>query len=227
MTSSGAEPDVLKNMEVFALGALQGTLTYKLFYVDGELDDDFKKNLVEQVNHRAFQVLEPEDEDEERYGWVPIENPLNIEFDLYNILFDHFINLGLRHDKWSVPSNLLKAHVSQAEREYMADNDKERLSKFEKEDIKAMVHKKLRERSLPRMKVIDMSWDIQSGRVRFWNQSDKTCELFQGLFEDTFGLKLLPANPYINAIKLDLTPDELTELPEVQPTDFVGATATT
>ena len=113
------------------MGALQGTLTYKLFFVQGELEDDFKKTLVESVERRAFEELDAEAEEEERYGWVPIENPLRVEFDTFNILFDNFINLGLRHDKWSVPSALLKAHVSRAEQEYMLDNNKERLSKFD------------------------------------------------------------------------------------------------
>ncbi len=209
------------------MGALQGTLSYKLFYVDGDLDDNFKSELIEKISHRAFEALDPEDEDTERYGWVPIENPLRIEFELFNVLFNDFINLGLRHDKWSVPSSLLKAHVAQTERTFMIENNKERLSKFEKEDIKKLVFKELRERSLPRMSVIDMSWDIQGKRVRFWNQSAKTCELFQGLFEDTFGLKLLPANPYITALQLDLSPEFVGDLALVDPSDFVGAESVT
>jgi len=204
------------------MGALQGTLTYKLFFVQGELEDDFKKTLVESVERRAFEELDAEAEEEERYGWVPIENPLRVEFDTFNILFDNFINLGLRHDKWSVPSALLKAHVSRAEQEYMLDNNKERLSKFEREDIKAIVYKKLKEKSLPRMKVIDMSWDIQSGRVRFWNQSNKTIELFQGLFEDTFNLKLHPASPFIHAKELGLSDEQMETIADVEPTNFVG-----
>lgn len=202
------------------MGALQGTLTYKLFYVEGELEKDFKEALVESVNKRAFEPLDAEAEEEERYGWVPIENPLRVEFDLYNVLFDQFINLGLRQDKWGVPSGLLKAHVAQAESEYMVDNNKERVSKFEREDIKAMIYKKLKEKSWPRMKVVDMSWDLESGRVRFWSQSAKTCELFQGLFEDTFGLKLIPASPYIHALQLELTPEQLGRLADISPSDF-------
>ena len=207
------------------MGALYGTLSYKLFYVDGEPPDDFKETLVSRIAERAFEPLDAEHEDEERYGWVPIENPLRVEFELFNVLFDHFINLGLRHDKWSVPSNLLKAHVAQAERTFMDDHAKERLSKFEREDIKKLVFKELRERSLPRMGVIDMSWDLQAGRVRFWNHSSKTCELFQGLFEDTFNLKLLPANPYISALQLDLPADLIGQLAAVEPCDFVAQSA--
>lgn len=202
------------------MGALQGTLTYKLFYLEEEVPDDFLQGVLERIRHRAFEPLDPDEEEEERYGWVPIENPLRVEFEHFNVVFDHFINLGLRHDKYALPSALVKAHVAQSERDYMVQHDKERLSKFEKEDIKLMVRKQLKARSLPRMKVIDMSWDFHSGRVRFFNQSAKTCELFQGLFEDTFGLKLYPANPYINARDLDLSPEQLERLSLVDPSVF-------
>lgn len=204
------------------MGALQGTLTYKLFYIEEELPPDFLQTILERVRKRAFEPLDPEEEEEERYGWVPIENPLRVEFEHFNVVFDHFINLGLRHDKYTLPSALVKAHVAQSERDYMTQHEKERLSKFEKEDIKLMVRKQLKARSLPRMKVIDMSWDFHSGRVRFFNQSAKTCELFQGLFEDTFGLKLYPASPYINARDLDLTPEQLERLSLVDPSIFAS-----
>ena len=72
-----------------------------------------------------------------------------------------------------------------------------------------MVKRRLKEQQLPRMRIIDMSWDIRAGRVRFWSQSNKMCELFQGFFQDTFGPKLLPGNPYINAVELELEPDEV------------------
>ena len=48
------------------------------------------------------------------------------------MLFDHFINLSLRHDRYVIPSALLNAHVAEAEREYLRENEKKKLSKFEK-----------------------------------------------------------------------------------------------
>ncbi len=202
------------------MGALQGTLTYTLFYVKGETEDGFVEKVVDMVEERAFKPLDPEQEDEEHYGWVPVESPLRVEFERHNIVFDNFVNLGLRHDKYAIPGGLLKAHVSQAERQYMVDHNKERVTKFEREDIKVMVRAGLKEKSLPRMKVIDMSWDMTAGRVRFWNQSPKTCELFQELFKDTFGLDLVPANPYTTAIEIELTPDQVEMLVAVEPATF-------
>ncbi|RVU42988.1 hypothetical protein EA187_14225 [Lujinxingia sediminis] len=203
------------------MGALSGTLSYKLFYVQGEVPENWQELYLQQIRKNAFKPLKPEDEEEVSEGWVPVERPLQISFDLHTLLFDHFINLGFRQDKYAIPSALLKAHVEEAEREYMIQNDKQRLSKFEREDIKIMVKRKLKEKQLPRMKVIDMSWDLQKGRVRFWSQSGNVCELFQGYFEDTFGLKLLPGNPYINAVQLEPGPEKIEELAVVEPTNFI------
>jgi recombination associated protein RdgC len=205
------------------MGALQGTLTYKLFYVQGELSETWQEEIVEKIKQRAFEPLDPDADEEERYGWVPIETPLKVEFELHKVVFDHFLNLGLRQDKYAIPSALLKAHIEEAERVYMQENSKERLSKFEREDIRDLVRKQLKRLMLPRMGVIDMSWDVQSKRVRFWSQSNKSCELFQGLFEDTFGLKILPANPYIDALQLELAPELVARLGEVDPANFLGA----
>ena len=71
------------------------------------------------------------------------------------------------------------------------------------------------------MKVTDMSWNMTRNEVRFWSQSPKLCELFQGYFEDTFGLKLMPAGPYVTGMQLPLEPDQLAALATVEPTNFV------
>ncbi|MGM0555492.1 MAG: recombination-associated protein RdgC [Myxococcota bacterium] len=203
------------------MGAISGTLSYKLFHVQGDLPRNWKERYVEAVNQHAFEELTPDNEDEESMGWVVIDRPLQTEVDLYSMLFDHFINLSLRHDRYVVPSALLNAHVTEAEREYLRENEKKKLSKFEQEDIKEMVKRRLKEQQLPRMRIIDMSWDIRAGRVRFWSQSNKMCELFQGFFQDTFGPKLLPGNPYINAVELGLDTDKVETLQGVEPTNFV------
>ena len=41
--------------------------------------------------------------------------------------------------------------------------------------------------------------------VRFWSQSPKALESMMELFEDTFGLPLLPESPAASAISLGLT----------------------
>jgi DNA recombination-dependent growth factor C len=207
------------------VGAISGTLSYKLFYVQGEIPKDWKDRFVQSVAQHAFEELSPESDEEESTGWVVIDRPLHVDFDLHSMLFNHFINLSLRQDRYAVPSGLLNAHFGEAVREYMVENNKNKLSKFEKDDIKEMVKRRLKEKQFPRMRITDMSWDMRTGRVRFWGHSNKTCELFQGFFEDTSGLKILPANPYINAVESGLEPEEVEALQMVEPSNFVGQRA--
>ena len=73
---------------------------------------------------------------------------------------------------------------------------------------------------LPSMKTIDMSWNVHTGVVRFWNQSGKVCEAFSDLFEDTFGMRLVPDNPYIGALQYELTDKQTERLAEIEVTIF-------
>ena len=203
------------------MGAFQGNLTYKLFFVEGDLPDSWKDHYLAQIDHLKFEPLTPESDADESMGWVEIERPLRSDFMLSNVVYNDFINLGFRRDKYSIPSALLKAHLSEAFREYREQNQKERLTKFEKDDIKTLVQKRLREQSLPAMKVVDMSWEMSTGRVRFWSQSNSLCELFQEYWEDTFDLRLIPANPYIYGLQFNLGDIELERLATVEPSNFV------
>ena len=62
-----------------------------------------------------------------------------------------------------------------------------------------MVTRRLRERFLPSMKVIDFSWNVNAKVVRFFAQSTKMHELFEELFDTTFGLELVLDGAYTAA----------------------------
>lgn len=203
------------------MGVFSGSLSYKTFYVHGELPDDWKTRYVERIRHHSFDPLDPSDEDGVSEGWVPLDRPLETEFDLYSILYDHYLTLGFRRDKYTIPKALLDAHIAEAEREYRVKNDKDKLSKYERDDIATIVERELREKQLPKMRVIDMCWDIRNDRVRFWSQANARCETFQQLFEKTFEVDLVRANPYTNAVELGVEGDRLETLKELEPTNFI------
>lgn len=203
------------------MGAFSGSLTYKLFFVQGDPPDNWKKLFVERVNLNAFEELQPDSDDDESIGWVPLEQPLETQFDMPDMIYDNFLNLGLRRDRWSLPKALRDAHVAEAEKEYRQKNDKDKLSKYEREDIEHMVLRRLREKTLPKMRVIDMSWNVRSGRVRFWSHANKLGELFQGLFHETFEMELMPASPYVNAVEQGLASHRVEQLQVAEPTNFI------
>lgn len=206
------------------MGALKGTITYTKLYVRGELPDGFRDSFVERIRLRAFQPLTVEDDAEQRAGWCSIEDPLDTELDHNTIYYNSYLNLGLRTDRWVIPGPLLKAHLAEAQREHLAKRGRDRLSKREKEEIRVTVSRRLRRQVLPVMGVVDLSWNLITGVVRFWSQSPKALESMMELFEDTFGLPLLPESPAASAISLGLSAAQQQALEALTPTVFHAAT---
>ncbi len=202
------------------MGALSGSISYSRFFVDGELPPDFRAVFTEAVQLACFQPLSPDEEEEESRGWVNIEHLLDWDFDPTKIFYNEYLNVALRIDKWRIPGNLLKAHCVEAERRWMRDQGKSRIGRRVRNDIKAVVSAELKRQILPSTKTIDVSWNVNTGVVRFWNQSALACEEFMGFFEDTFGLRLVPDSPYLGALQYGLDDEASALLASLEPTHF-------
>ena len=205
------------------MGALAGPLTVAKLSVQGQLPDDFKESFVKRIQLRAFQPLTPEEDVEERIGWTAISSPLDLELSHENVFYNSYLNLGLRVDKWRLPSTILKAHVVAAQRERLEKTGKERLSKTEKDEILARVSLRLKKKLMPTMRAFDFSWNLDTMTAWFWSQSPRTVEMLSVLFEQTFGLELVLHSPYIAATELDLTKSERAALSAVEATPFHAA----
>jgi recombination associated protein RdgC len=187
------------------LGALKGSISYSKFYVTGELPDGFRDRFVERVRLRAFQPLTPDGDAEPKAGWCSIENPLDCELDHGKIFWNTYLNLGFRIDRFQIPAPLFKAHLQEAEREHREKRGRQRLGRREKEELRAIVARRLRQKLLPVMKVVDLSWNLETGVLRFWSQSPGAHEALEELFEDTFERKLVPESPFTAARSLGLS----------------------
>jgi recombination associated protein RdgC len=204
------------------LGALKGSISFAKFYVRGDLPEAFRDAFVEGIRLRAFRPLVVEEEDEQRAGWCSVENPLDCDLDHGKVFFNSYLNLGLRIDRWQIPSPLFKAHFGEAEREHLAKRGREKLSRREKEELTAVVSRRLRAQLLPVMKVIDLSWNLDTGVVRFWNQSPRVHEALSELFEDTFRLDLVPESPYTAAARIGLSEAHVRAFETLQPAVFTS-----
>jgi hypothetical protein len=161
-----------------------------------------------------------EEDDEQRTGWCSIENPLDCDLDHHKVFYNSYLNLGLRTDRWQIPAPLFKAHFGEAERAYLKKRGRERLSKRDKEELRAVVSRKLRAQLMPAMKVIDLSWNLEMGVVRFWNQSSRVHEGLSELFADTFELELVPESPYTVACEIGLSDAHARAFQTLKPTLF-------
>lgn len=204
------------------MGARKGSITYSLFYVDGTPPTGFRESYLEQVREFAFRALTPESEEDTSHGWTALDDMLSTDFSKENVFVGEYICLGMRTDRWALPGALLRAHVERRIGEVKREHDKAKLFRSEKVAIREEVTRQLKRKTLPSAAVVDMVWAIDRGEVRFWSQSSRAVELFESLFESTFGLRLVPDNPYISALNCGLDDQRVGALAAVEPAVFTS-----
>ena len=214
------------------MGALEGSLTYKTFYVQGEPPNDFQNDYLRHLSEHFFEPLSPVGEEERTTGWVPAQDPIATEFRRDQVFFNQYVVFAYRIDKWSLPAPWVKAKTRQAIAQRLpeltaeeAEKQKEdgklrpsaKLSKREKDKIKLEVITEIKHQILPTMKIIDVVWNINECTLRFWSTSPKICDEFVDLFEATFGLKLDPDSPFLMARQLGFSEKQLEEMVSAEP----------
>ena len=100
---------------------------------------------------------------------------------------------------------MLKQRLREAEAAYLEKKGRERLGRAEKAELKEMVSRKLRKQMSPATRMIDVSWSMNEGVVRFFSHAEKAGAQMMELFTKTFGLKLVPEAPYTTAARLGLS----------------------
>ena len=202
------------------MGVLNGSITYTLFHVDGELPDRYTEEFLDKIREFEFRPLTPESEDDTSMGWVRVDDMLRWDFDKDSVFRAGHLLLSMRTDKWSLPGALLRATVAQRVEQFAAEKGRVKLSKLEKDTIRETVRREFKGQMLPSAGAIDMAWDLERGQLRLWSQSGRVKESFLELFESTFGLRLHENGPYMAARALDLSSSELQAIGRVEYEDF-------
>jgi hypothetical protein len=182
----------------------RGPLTYRRLFV-GHTETSVdplraETRTLELLTANAFVPMDPEGEATERAGWCRSDDAFDLTFTNDNIFFNDFINLGLRIDRWAIPSSLLRAKCREAEAAYLVKKGRDRITKKERAEIKDMVARKLRAALAPTTRLIEVSWDVVAGVVRVFSHSDAILALVGELFQQTFFAKLTAESPYVAAV---------------------------
>jgi len=204
------------------MGAFKGPLTCTKFYVRGEPSGRYRERFIKTIRLRTFQELSADEDDvEERFGWTAPGAILDLDLDQSKVFCDHYLNLGFRYDRWRLPSTLLKAQLAAAQQEFMQRHGVERIGRKNKDELKQRIVRRLRKKSFPSMRLVDLSWNLDSGVVWFWNQSPKMHERLCALFEQTFQLTLAVQSPFVLASEIGLGEPKLKQLVALEPTWIV------
>ena len=200
------------------MAALSGSLTYARLFVEGELPADYRERFIETLRLRAMKPLEADDDMPERSGWCALHDPYELALDYEQVFYNNFLNLGFRTDRWSIPASLLRANIREAEAAHLERKGRERLSKREREEIKEFVLRQMRRQTTPVVRVVDFSWSLEEGVVRFFSHSQRPTLTMMELFTKTFGLKLVPEAPFTLAARLGLSEEQQRGWDALEPT---------
>ncbi|MDI1477303.1 hypothetical protein [Polyangium sp. y55x31] len=199
------------------MGALRGSLTFSRFYVTGDIPDDVPGTTLKRIRANAFQPLSPDDEKNEGAGWANIDDPFDTDLDHEKVFYNEYVCLGLRLDRWAIPSSLLKQHLREAEQALLAKKGLERLGRQAKADLKTMVVRKLRRQLVPSLKSYDVVWNLRTNVLHLYSQSERIATLLDDLFKRTFKVDLVPESPGTAADRLGLDAKEARAFAGLEP----------
>ncbi|BCR03482.1 exonuclease [Desulfuromonas versatilis] len=184
------------------MGILSNTVSICQFRVVGEppaeelgpwAGECLAKNAFQPIDHGAEELS---------FGWVEVDDPKHWEFASPRVYWrDHYLVFSLRRDQRRVPAALLKAHLEEAEAEFLAAHPGlQRVPKQKREELKEAVRGSLLARTLPTPAIFDAVWDTRNGQLTLASLSAKAVELFENLFKQTFeGLRLVTVHPFARA----------------------------
>jgi len=194
------------------MGILFNTISICQLRVAGDRPD---KDLYEWVSDRLaqnnFKSID-NTTDEMSSGWVHLDDSSKNSFAYPRAFWrDHYVAFTLRRDQRRLPSVLFRAHLKNAESEFLAAHPgMRRVPKQKREELSEAVRSALYAKTLPVPSTYDAVWDTRSGLVTFTSLSPKVMELFENHFKNTFdGLRLLMLHPFSRAERVlrdDLKP---------------------
>lgn len=186
------------------MSALSGSLSYARFFVPGELPRDFLDDSHAKILHHVMRPLVADEPDLERSGWCVLGDAIDVSMARDRVFLDGYLNLGFRTDRWAIPGALLRTKLRQASSAYLEQKGRTRLSRRERTELKEVVARELRKKLVPTTRVVDFSWSLEEGVVRFFSHAKSATEAMLELFERTFGLALVPESPHTLGQRLGL-----------------------
>jgi DNA recombination-dependent growth factor C len=175
------------------MGALAGSISVRRYKILDPLPPDARQRFARGLRAHAFQPLDPKAEADRSVGWVCIGAPDDADLRADKLFFvaagGEQLRVSLRIDVLKPPPAEVRRQLQARVAEKEAEQGR-KLSRREKSALKDDVVHKLRQRTFPRVRVVDTVWNLDSGRLYFWSQTKSINELFVDQFVRAFGLRL-------------------------------------
>ena len=174
------------------MGLVSGGLNGRRFRITTPLPEGFRDLFLEGARSYAFPEPVPPFGAEPLVGWVNLFDPADRDIELNSLLYDRYVALSMRVDKKAVNGKFFQIALTRRIAEVCEERGIEKLSKDQKQDIKDALEAELLRQALPSVSLHDIAWDTHTGDVIVFATSEATLELFRGLVDDSFGVRLHP-----------------------------------
>lgn len=172
------------------MGISSGSVSYLRFVAD-PVPDGFEEPYCDALREHRFREIDLHGDLDKQSGWVQFDDAFAADWDPDTLVSrTGMIFLRLRVDTLTIPAVTLKAYTDLAARQRQTELGRDKLIKRETDALKLEVKKALRKRSLPRMQLLEIVWNVATGEVRLMSTARAGADLFSDLFEKTFGQKL-------------------------------------
>ncbi len=174
---------------------LSGTVAFTRYRVHEETGENFWNRTMEQVEAARFREGLSGIEND-NYGWCAVRDPYSEDITLNDISFGDFFLCAIRIERRKVPAAVLKKFCIVEEKRVMAEKAMQRLTSRLRKEIRDRVRFELLSKAVPVPSIVELMWDISSGRVLLFSCRDRNREIAEDLFYRTFDTRLQPVIPY-------------------------------
>jgi recombination associated protein RdgC len=155
--------------------------------------NDAKRWLVRGLRKRAFEPLEARKPEDDRVaGFVELSDHDATGFEGGLFEGEHAL-FAWRIDQLKVPAKALRAEVDRWAAGFAAEHGRPP-GRREKAARKEEVRQLLRQRAEPSSRVVDVSWNLDTGEVAVWGTSRKVVDEISAAMEEVFAVALHPVS---------------------------------
>jgi DNA recombination-dependent growth factor C len=180
------------------MGALKGTISVRRYTIRDPLPDDARRKLMRGLRAHDFSPIDPKGDADRSIGWVSMLDSDDSDLHPEKVFF---VASGGEQLRVSLRLDVLKPAASEVRRQLntraLALEAKEGrpVTKRERRVLKDEITRELRLRTLPRVRVFDVVWNLDSRRLYLWSQVKTINEAFVDLFIKSFNLALEVEGP--------------------------------
>jgi hypothetical protein len=203
------------------MGALRGNASYLRCFVEGKPG---RKNAAQEfekaIEARRFRGLSPRTEETLAKGWAPVEAPFDEDMAITRdaFWFGEFIAVSYREDSVVIPKPIVD-HLT-ARRLAELEQSGQPTTRQTKRAVQATVIAEVKNKVLPRPRVMDLVWDYPNNELRIFGRGPMATERAVELFSLTFSVRVELAHYGVQAFALDMSLRAKGVLEQITPGPF-------